>query len=84
MSTALRHDLVVVVLLVGSFAVFWLVHLLIVLRLAQIGPLWRALVALVALPMAPYWALHAKLRVLATLWCFAGILWGCTHFFFAR
>lgn len=84
MSTAARHDLAVVVLLLGSFVVFWAVHLLIVLRLARTGPAWHALVALVALPMAPYWAARAKLRVHAALWCIACVLWGATRLFLAK
>jgi hypothetical protein len=50
------------------FAVALTTHAVIVIALAQRTPRWRAAVAFVAPPLAPYWAFRARMRWRALLW----------------
>jgi len=65
------RDMVVVAAVVFFFALFVTSHLTIAFGLARRPPRWRALVALVAFPLAPYFALRERMRGRAFLWLFA-------------
>ena len=59
-------------LLVGAvvlaFALLVTAHLAIAVGLVAKSPKWRALVALVFPPIAPYWAWREHMRVRAGIW----------------
>lgn len=61
-------DPVVAGALVLAFAVFVTSHLATVVGLIARSPRWRGLVALVAAPLAPYWAFRAGMPVRGGLW----------------
>jgi hypothetical protein len=62
------RDRIVVAVLVGAFATLVTAHLTTVARLGARRPRWRAPLALVLPPLAPYWAARAGLRAEAALW----------------
>jgi hypothetical protein len=62
------HEERLVFALLVSFAVLLTCHITLVWGLASRAPRWRALVALVALPLAPYWGARAGMRARAALW----------------
>lgn len=64
----LMRDEVVVVCVVLAFAILVTDHLAIVWGLASRRPMWRALVALVVPPFAPYWSYRERMRVRAGIW----------------
>ena len=65
--------MIVVVAVVLAFAFLVTAHLAIVVGLVAKTPKWRALVALVFAPLAPYWAWREHMRVRAGLWA-AGLV----------
>jgi len=71
----MSRDELAVCLLIGSFVSWALVHLFVVTRLAGRRPWWRGPVALVVLPLAPYWAAKAGLRAWASIWVLALAAW---------
>lgn len=62
------HDVVVLSLVVAAFAVLVTAHLTILVGLGRRRPRWRAAVACVVLPLAPYWAVRARMRVRGAAW----------------
>lgn len=61
-------DTVLFVVTVLAFAIGVTAHVTIVIGLARRPPRWRALAALIAAPLAPYWAVREKMRVRAAAW----------------
>ena len=68
-------DAIVVGGLVLAFATLVTVHVAIVLGLAGRDPRWRALVALVVLPLAPYWALRGGMTKRGSVWIGSVVLY---------
>ena len=68
-------DVLLVSGLVLAFATLVTVHVAIVLGLAGRDPRWRALVALVVLPLAPYWALRGGMVKRGSVWIGSVILY---------
>jgi hypothetical protein len=68
-------DLVVVALLIVTFAFVITMHVAIALGLASRQPRWRALVALVVPPLAPYWAWQEHMRKRMGLWAFGVVVY---------
>jgi hypothetical protein len=66
-------DLVALVAVVSAFALLATAHVTILVGLARRAPRWRALVALVVVPLAPYWALRDRMRVRAVTWLVGAI-----------
>jgi hypothetical protein len=62
-----RDDLLTTALLV-DFAILLTTHVTLVAGLAHRPPRWRAVVALLAAPLAPYWGHKAKMNGRASLW----------------
>ena len=54
--------------LVGSFAILCTAHLALALGLALKKPRWKAPLALLLPPLAPYWGYGAKMRFRVVLW----------------
>ena len=61
-------DSVVFAGMVLTFALALTAHVTIVFGLARRRPRWRALAALLVIPLAPYWAFREKMRVRAAVW----------------
>jgi hypothetical protein len=65
---SLSHDECVVVALDVAFATLVTAHVTIVAGLASRPPRWRAAVALVLPPLAPYWAARAGMHARWVTW----------------
>jgi hypothetical protein len=63
----MRDELVATGLLV-AFATLATAHVLLVAGLAARQPRWRALVALVAAPLAPYWGHRTGMHARSVMW----------------
>jgi hypothetical protein len=61
-------DEVLAAALVVAFAGLVTVHVLLIAGLAGRRPRWRALVALVAPPLAPYWGSRERLHARSVAW----------------
>jgi hypothetical protein len=68
-------DATVVSGLVLAFATLVTVHVAIVLGLAGRDPRWRALVAFVLPPLAPYWALRDGMFKRGSVWIGSVVLY---------
>lgn len=75
------RDTVVVALLVVAFAWLATAHVTIVYGLARARPRWRALAALVVLPLAPYFAWREKMRTRAVLWAIGAVAYVTARLF---
>lgn len=64
----MSRDEIVSLGLVGAFALLVTAHVMLVTGLAARPPRWRAIVALVAAPLAPWWGLRVGMRRRAALW----------------
>ena len=62
--------------LVVAFATVATVHVALAIGLAHRGPLWRALLALVIAPLAPWWGWQARMRIRGALWVAAVAVYG--------
>jgi hypothetical protein len=69
-------DLVLFTLTIVGFATAVTAHVGTVVGLARRGPRWRGLVALFAVPLAPYWALREGLWFRAAAWLGGAALYG--------
>ena len=77
------RDLVVVVIAILSCALWITAQISIVAGLAVRAPRWRAAVALLFPPAAPYWAYRERLRVRAGIWLCAAVVYGVARIFAA-
>ena len=68
-------DMIVVIALVLSFALFVTAHVAITYGLAWKQPRWRSVVAFFVAPAAPYWAWQEKMRVRCGVWVGALVLY---------
>jgi hypothetical protein len=68
-----KNDLVTIVALAIAFAILVTAHLAIVVGLLRRSPRWRAPVALVVPPLAPFWAWREKMRVRGIAWVVGGV-----------
>jgi len=64
----MTRDEALVLSLLVAFAALATAHVALVLGLASRPPRWRAIVALPAIPMAPYWGARAGMHVRVVLW----------------
>lgn len=64
----MTRDAVALALLVLAFATLVTVHVALAAGLAARAPRWRAPVALVVPPLAPWWGWHSRMRARAILW----------------
>jgi hypothetical protein len=58
----------IVLALLAAFATFVTAHAALVFGLAARPPRWRAFVALVLVPLAPYWGVRAGMYLRSALW----------------
>ena len=68
----LKEEILLLGLLV-SFAAFVTAHLALVVGIARRRPAWQALVALAAVPIAPYWGIRAGLLVRSMTWLVSAV-----------
>jgi hypothetical protein len=61
-----------------AFATLVTTHVALVFGLAFDRPRWRALVALVAVPLAPYWGHERGMRLRALIWVIAAVAYGAS------
>jgi hypothetical protein len=71
----MSRDEIVALVLIGSFACWATVHLVIAAKLLSAPPRWRGLMALIVPPLAPYWAARTARPWLALAWGVACITW---------
>ncbi len=69
------RDVLIVGGLVVAFATLVTVHVAIVFGLAKQQPRWRAALAFVVPPLAPYWALRNGMMVRGGIWIGSVILY---------
>jgi hypothetical protein len=79
----MSRDEIVSLGLVGAFALLVTAHLTLVVGLAARQPRWRAFVALVVAPLAPWWGLQAGMKRRAVAWL-AGAVAYVAFFLLAR
>jgi hypothetical protein len=78
-----RDDLLTCALLL-AFATLITTHLSLVAGLTRHPPWWRALVALVAVPLAPYWGRTAHMKGRASLWVMSAVAYVVLRLLAAR
>jgi hypothetical protein len=61
-------DLTLLVLVSLSFGLLVTAEVVLVIRLAREGPAWRALVAFLVPPLAPYWGFRGQSRGWSGVW----------------
>jgi hypothetical protein len=79
----MSRDEIVSVGLVGGFALLVTVHLTLVAGLAARSPRWRAFVALVAAPLAPWWGMRSGMKGRAAAWLISAVAY-VVFFWLAR
>jgi hypothetical protein len=68
-------NLAIMLTLVASFAILCTTHLSLVLALTLKKPRWKGPLALVLVPLAPYWGLNAHMRLRSLTWVVAFCLY---------
>ena len=68
-------DIVLLAAIVLAFAALVTTHLAIVVGLLGRTPRWRSLAALIVAPLAPYWALRARMYVRGSAWLLAAVVY---------
>jgi hypothetical protein len=69
----MSRDEIVSLGLVGTFALLVTAHVTLVAGLAARPPRWRAIVALIAAPLAPWWGLRVGMKLRAGAWLASAI-----------
>jgi hypothetical protein len=73
-------DVIVLVVLVVSFAVFATSHVALVFGLILRSPRWRGAAALLVPPLAPFWGVENRMYVRSALWLAALVTYVATRF----
>jgi hypothetical protein len=71
----MTRDIVVLAVLLGAFATLVTAHVTLALGLARRVPRWRAPVAFVVPPLAPWWGWQTNMRVRAGIWIVAAVVY---------
>jgi hypothetical protein len=69
-------DLVVTLTVILSFATLLTAHLTLVAGLVARRPRWRGAIALVVVPLAPYWGFREQMKARAVVWAAALLIYG--------
>lgn len=77
-------DVVVLVALVVAFAVLVTAHVTLAIGLARRPPRWRAPVALVIAPLAPWWGWRERMRIRGAIWIVAAVTYAAALFLARR
>ena len=62
--------------LAGAFGMLDTAHVALFVALLRRPPRWRAIVALVVPPLAPFWGWEARQRFASAVWVFALLVYG--------
>lgn len=65
-----------VVTLVVAFATLVTVHVSLTIGLVRHAPRWRAVVAFIVAPLAPWWGWQARMRIRGVVWVVAAAVYG--------
>jgi hypothetical protein len=71
-------SVVVLAVLVLAFATLVTVHVTLAIGLARRAPRWRGLVALVVVPLAPWWGWQERMRFRGVVWIVAAVVYGAS------
>ncbi len=71
----MTRDAVVLTVLVLAFATLVTTHLALAAGLTRRHPRWRGPVALVVVPLAPWWGAHDRMLVRSVLWIAAAAVY---------
>jgi hypothetical protein len=77
-------DVAVTLVLVLSFAALVTAHVAIVIGLVLKEPRWRAAVALLVAPLAPYWAIATGMKARGWAWIGSVCLYSAALLFVSR
>jgi hypothetical protein len=69
-------SLVVLGVLIVAFATLVTAHVTLAIGIARREPRWRGLVALVVVPLAPWWGWHERMRARGVVWIVAAVVYG--------
>jgi hypothetical protein len=69
-------SLIVLAVLIVAFATLVTVHVTLAAGIARRESRWRGLVALVVVPLAPWWGWRERMRVRGVLWMIAAVVYG--------
>jgi hypothetical protein len=69
------HDVLVLATLLLAFATLVTAHVTLAIGLARRSRSWRSLVALLVVPMAPWWGWRERMRVRAAVWVVAAAVY---------
>jgi hypothetical protein len=78
------RDIVVLGSLIGAFAALVTAHVTLALGLARRAPRWRAPVAFVVAPLAPFWGWSAGMRARSSVWVAAAVVYAIARIADAR
>ncbi len=73
---AVTRDRIEMGLLVISFAALLTTHVALTIGLTRRRPRWRAIVAFLLPPLAPWWCCQERMRGRAVVWIVAALLYG--------
>ncbi len=71
----MTRDRIELGLLVIAFATLLTTHVALTIGLARRAPRWRALVAFLVPPLAPWWGWQERMRARGVLWIAAAVLY---------
>jgi hypothetical protein len=80
----MTRDECLMAVVVLSFATLVTAHVTLVFGLARRAPRWRAAVAAVVAPLAPFWGLQARMLVRAGLWIASALAYAIARSLAAR
>jgi hypothetical protein len=69
----ISRDVVWLAIVLASFTLLVTAHVWIVIGLLRRRPRWRAPLALVLAPLAPYWAIRERMRLRGATWLAAAL-----------
>ncbi len=72
----MRQDAAVVTALVVAFATLVTAHVAIVVGLARRGARAQGALALVVVPLAPWWGWRQRMRIRGVIWVVAAVAYG--------
>lgn len=68
-------DVIVLAVLLVAFATLVTAHVTLAIGLARRSPRWRAPLALVIAPLAPWWGWRERMRIRGVLWIVAAVVY---------
>jgi len=69
----MTRDAVVLAVMLVAFAALVTAHVTLAIGLARRSPRWRAPIALVIAPLAPWWGWRERMRIRGSIWVVAAL-----------